>query len=231
MTYNIIATGSDGNAVVINHSVLIDCGVTWKALLPCVKEIQLVFLTHIHGDHFNAATIKRLAYERPAIRFVCCEWMVKSLLEAGVRDTRIDVVKPGTWAAWTLEETVYASPVKLTHNVENCGWRFSIAEETLFYATDTGTLDGINVKDYDLYLVEANHTRADLEARLAEKEAAGEYAYERRAAENHLSMEQAIDWLSQNMATWSVWVPMHGHREGGADLGRETDVCEDDRAV
>lgn len=30
--YNIIATGSKGNAVVIEHEILIDCGVPFKAL-------------------------------------------------------------------------------------------------------------------------------------------------------------------------------------------------------
>lgn len=32
ISYNIIATGSKGNAVVIEHEILIDCGVPFKAL-------------------------------------------------------------------------------------------------------------------------------------------------------------------------------------------------------
>ena len=37
MTYNIISTGSKGNAVVINGRILIDCGVPFKALEPVIK--------------------------------------------------------------------------------------------------------------------------------------------------------------------------------------------------
>ena len=50
--YEIIATGSDGNAVVINDIVLIDCGVPFKALKPYYKKLKLVLLTHIPADHF-----------------------------------------------------------------------------------------------------------------------------------------------------------------------------------
>lgn len=53
MTYNIISTGSKGNAVVINGRILIDCGVPFKALEPVKKDLRLVLLTHIHSDHFN----------------------------------------------------------------------------------------------------------------------------------------------------------------------------------
>ena len=83
-------------------------------------------------------------------------------------------------------------------------------------------------KGYDLYMIEANHTRAELEARLAEKEAAGEYAYERRAAENHLSYEQAVEWLTANMGPNSLWVPMHGHKEKEVSVNAGTEnACEE----
>lgn len=53
MTYNIISTGSKGNAVVINDRILIDIGVPFKALEPVKKDLRLVLLTHQHSDHFN----------------------------------------------------------------------------------------------------------------------------------------------------------------------------------
>lgn len=224
MIYKILATGSDGNATIINGYALIDCGVPYKAIEPYAQDLRLVFLTHIHGDHFNAATIKKLAFVRPSLRWVCCEWLVEALLDAGVKATQIDVVRPGAWVAFEIGDVVYASPIELTHNVRNCGWRIVINEESLFYATDTGSLEGISVKDFDIYMVEANHVRADLERRLAEKEAAGEYAYERRAAENHLSREQAIDWLAENMGPKSLWVPMHGHKEKEAIMCQESAI-------
>lgn len=49
MEYEIISTGSQGNATVINKHILIDVGVTFKALKNVYKDLQLVLLTHIHS--------------------------------------------------------------------------------------------------------------------------------------------------------------------------------------
>lgn len=49
MTYEVIATGSSGNAVLINNEILIDCGVSWKKIRPYAKKLKLVLLTHEHS--------------------------------------------------------------------------------------------------------------------------------------------------------------------------------------
>ena len=56
MTFNVIATGSTGNAVVINDSILIDCGVPYKALEPVKKDLKLVLLTHVQAQDGAGAT-------------------------------------------------------------------------------------------------------------------------------------------------------------------------------
>ena len=38
--YNIISTGSDGNATILEDFVLIDCGVPYKALEPASGNTQ-----------------------------------------------------------------------------------------------------------------------------------------------------------------------------------------------
>ena len=212
MTYNIISTGSKGNAVVINDRILIDCGIPFKALEPVKKDLRLVLLTHIHSDHFNPRTARALSKERPALRWGCCEWMVGPLLEAGVDKRRIDVLDPAIPAFEMYGSLCSIRPVMLTHNVPNCGYHILSNGERLFYATDTGTLDGIEARCYDLYMVEANHTRADLEARMEAKRAAGEFSYEWAAAQNHLSKEQAEEWLYQQMGPNSRYVFLHQHQ-------------------
>lgn len=230
MNYKVIATGSAGNATIINDSLMIDCGVPYKAIEPYVSQLKVVLLTHEHSDHFKASTVRRLAQNRPALRWACCDWMVDHLIAAGVNRRCIDVMTPRHVSSY--EGIAAVMPERLEHNVPNCGWHIIVAGELLFYATDTGTLDGIAAPNYDLYMVEANHTRADLEARIAEKESAGQFAYEVMAAQNHLSREQAIDWLAENMGPKSLWIPMHGHVEkGGQENGRETDVRKDDCVV
>ena len=49
MEYEIINSGSDGNAVLINKKVLIDCGVSFKRIQPFINDLKIVLLTHIHS--------------------------------------------------------------------------------------------------------------------------------------------------------------------------------------
>ena len=142
MTFNVIATGSDGNATIINESIVVDIGVPYKAIKHHVKRFQLVLLTHIHGDHFNPATVKRLAMERPTIRWGCCEWMVKPLLDAGVYKRQIDVYLPDHFARYS-RQGISIKPVRTPHNVPNCAYQIKTPDGSAFYATDCGSLDGI----------------------------------------------------------------------------------------
>lgn len=217
MTYNIIATGSSGNAVILDDRILIDCGVPYKMLRPYAKDLRLVLLTHEHGDHFKAGTVRALHRERPALRWGCCEWMVKHLLDAGIDKRVIDVYVPTCSAVYHWIGDLMVIPVPVFHNVPNCGYKLALGGEKIFYATDTGSLDGIEVPYYDLYLIEANHTQAEIEERIREKEAAGDFIYETAAMQNHLSREQALEWLAQNMGRNSKYVFLHQHRERGAD--------------
>lgn len=222
MTFDVIATGSNGNAVVLNKNILIDCGVSWKAIKPYAKDLRIVLLTHIHGDHFNPRTVRALHRERPGLRWGCCEWMVAPLLEAGVDKRVIDVYNPDLKAFEMYGPRISIRPERLTHDVPNCGYHLLLTpehgkRERIFYATDTGTLDGVEAPGYDWYFIEANHTRAELEERARAKLDAGEFAYEIRAARNHLSQEQAEEWLYSQMGPHSQYVFLHQHKGGEID--------------
>lgn len=215
MTYDILATGSSGNCVIINSEIAIDMGVSMKKMRESgyIKDLKLVLLTHEHGDHFKAATGQALHRERPALRWGCCEWMVPHLLEAGVDKQVIDVYTPGGWTLYPGNFQV--CPEELPHDVPNCGYRIIKDCERLFYATDTSTLDHIEANGYDLFLLESNHTRAEIDARIADKHTRGEFSYEFRAAQNHLSQEQALEWLTRNAGPNSRYQFLHQHEQGG----------------
>lgn len=218
MQFDIIASGSKGNAVVINNSILIDIGVPFKALEPYKKGLKLVLTSHQHGDHFNPRTVRVLHRERPGIRWGCCEWMVGPLLEAGVDKRVIDVFDPTIPAFLMYGPHFSIRPQLLSHDVPNCGYHMIFYQkdqktERLFYATDTGTLDGIDAPGYDLYMIEANYVEEELKARQTAKLAAGQYSYESRAAATHLSREQAEEWLYRNMGPNSKYVFLHQHKE------------------
>ncbi len=208
--FNIISTGSKGNAIVINKNILIDCGVSFKRLQSIYRNLSLVLLTHIHSDHFNKTTIKRLAKERPSLRFGCCEWLVAPLIECGVSKRNIDVFefeKAYDYKQFKVE------PIPLVHNVPNTGYKVHFGEEKLIYATDTNNLNGIEAKNYDLYLIEANYEDEEIKKRIAEKEINCEYCYEKQVLKNHLSKAKCDKFLAENCGDKSSFVYMHQHEE------------------
>lgn len=217
LDFNIISTGSKGNAVVLNKEILVDCGVSFKALKPYYKELRLALLTHIHGDHFKTATVRKIAELRPGLRFACGIWMVVPLLKAGVAKSQIDVLASGT-------EYLYAcgsvEPFEVYHDVRNFGYKIDIpkrgeglAAHKVFYVTDAANLDGIKAENYDLYMIEGDYAEDEIEERISEKKATGEFIYERRAMQFHLSKEQCRDFVAQNAGPDSMFIYMHGHKE------------------
>lgn len=210
MDYNIISTGSHGNAVLLNEYMLIDIGVPFKALKKVYKNLKIVMLTHEHCDHINQATVRKLAMERPTLRWACCEWLVPILLDCAVSERNIDVLEIGKMYDYKVFKV---SPIKLFHDVPNCGYRLFFEDKKVIYATDTEHLEGITAKDYDLYMIEANYTEEDLQRRIEAKKATGEYSYEQNCALRHLSHEQASEFLLANMGEHSDYVFLHGHVE------------------
>ncbi len=218
MRYNIISSGSQGNAVVIDDDILIDIGVPYKALADVKGQLKLVLLTHIHGDHINKTTLSRLVRERPTLRVGCCEWMKDVAAECEAK--RIDVYDIGrryNYGAFSL------SPVKLYHNVPNCGYRLYRDDKKILYCTDTNTLDGISAKDYDLYMLECNYEDEEIRNRIASKAQRGEYAYEYNVLHNHLSKQKCDDFIVANAGGNSEFVYMHRHREVKDDDCNRTD--------
>jgi len=209
--YKIISTGSQGNAVVINNTILIDCGVHFKALREHYKSLKLVLLTHVHRDHFNYVGIRTLARKRPSLRFGCGRWMIEALLKQGVPASNIDVLAHSKCHNYGSFQVI---PKLLTHSVPNQGYKLRFADGSkMIYATDTGDLDGISAPDYDLYLIEANHEEAEIQERIARKKAEGVYAYEVKVVKNHLSKEKADSFILENIGAKGIYQYLHCHQD------------------
>lgn len=210
MTYEIIASGSSGNCLILNDIIALDIGVAWKQVAPYAKDLRLVFVSHGHGDHIKPSTAYKLYAERPTIRFSGGSFMANDFIRAGIPARNIDVLEPNTRYDYGVFQ-VEAFP--LVHDVLNMGLKIWMNGERALYAVDTGTLDMVDASGFDMFLLEANHTRSEIESRIADKHARGEFPYEYRAAQNHLSYEQAMDWLARNAGPNSRYVLLHQHKE------------------
>lgn len=208
--FEIISTGSQGNAVVVNKIILIDCGVNFKALEPYYRALKLVLLTHIHSDHFNKTAIKLLARNRPTLRFVCGKWLVSDVIACGVNKANIDVVEFNTLYNYGACNVI---PFPLVHDVPNCGWKIHFPIGKVIYATDTNNLNGVTARNYDLYLIEANYIDEEIQEKIREKEANGEFVYERRVLRTHLSKAKCDNFIYSNIGSRGQYVYMHTHRD------------------
>ena len=214
--YEILSTGSKGNAVVVNNKILIDCGVSFKALQRYVRGLKVVLLTHKHTDHFRKKTIEKLIESRPGLRFGCGRWLVPLLIDAGVPAKNIDILNDGT--SYTYGKLCTVIPVPLVHDVPNQGYKIHFPTgKKMIYATDTGNLNGITAYHYDLFLIEANHDEEEIKRKIKEKQVEGQFPYEKRAAWTHLSVQQANDFIYKNAKQSSVYVYMHAHEEEDED--------------
>jgi phosphoribosyl 1,2-cyclic phosphodiesterase len=209
LNYKIISSGSKGNALYINHDrfkALIDIGVPYKKINNL--KIDYVFLTHEHSDHFNKATVKKFAFEHPKIKWFCSDYMITLLSECKVKLSNIYL-----FPKLTIDDT-YIQRFELKHDVKNYGWLINIDNKLkLMYATDTKDLDSIIARNLDYYFIEANYDEDEIIQRIKEKSEKGEFCYERRVINTHMSKQQADKWIAENAGENSRFVYMHRHKE------------------
>lgn len=216
MIYKIIRTGSKGNALYFELDglrLMIDCGVPWKD----IKDLPLdaVLLTHAHGDHFNPSTAAKLIFERPRCFFFTPEPMVADMSALlGVSGWgRLVRVNPDRHQVHFMGDHLSIESFPLRHDVTNTGWLISDDKESMLYATDTADMYGLAFRNLDYYFLEANYDEDELEKSIREKKAAGEYCYEERVKETHLSRQQADRWLADNAGNNSKIIYMHEHSD------------------
>ncbi len=200
--YNVISTGSKGNCEILKNSIMIDCGVSFKSLKPFYKDIQIVFLSHIHGDHLKISTLKKLQFEKPSIRLACGSWLLKSL--KGLNN--IDVLELNKWYNYG---DFKVSIGKLYHDVENCFFRFDINGYKVFRATDTKHLEGISAINYDLYAIESNYDEEKVIKAIKDSIKEGVFCHGRGSVESHLSNRQCWDFFKKNKKDTSQLIELH----------------------
>ena len=214
LNYNILSTGSCGNSIIVNNYLMLDCGLPYSKIRDYLKEIKVIFISHLwlHSDHCNKRTIKKIAYEKPNIKFIVGNFLVADLLLLGVIKKNIITFDTGKWY------DIGIFKVRMDYLFHDCPNNCLHIEfknrEKLLYATDTSSIDHIQAEGYDLYLIEANYeTDDELIEKIKEQEEKGEYSYYNRVLKTHLSQLQAINWLDKNKGVNSEYCFIHQHLE------------------
>jgi len=208
MNYKIISTGSKGNCIIIEDEIALDMGVPFKKIEAYYKKLKIVFISHEHKDHLLPSTVKKLAEERPMLRFICGDFLKEYLIECGVPEKNIDILKLNVRLSF---DGFSFQPIKLYHDVKNFGLKYIVNKMRGIYITDTRTVEGIVAKNYNLYLIEGNYTEDEIEKRIEEKKENGDFLIEYRIKNTHLSVEEATEFLLKNMGNKGKFELIHRH--------------------
>ena len=202
----VISSGSEGNAVIYNNAIMVDCGVSLKALQEVKRSLKIVLLTHKHSDHLKIRTLQRLQAERPTLRVACGDFLLEEL--PCIKN--IDVLQVGKIYDYGAFKV---SPIKLYHDVPNFGWRIFLPNgQKIFHATDTVHLEGISAKGYDLYAIEHNYCEEYIQQAIEEARANGEYTHAYGNINTHLSIQQARAFIEANRKESSEVLELHKSR-------------------
>ena len=226
----ILGTGSTGNAVMIDDSIMIDCGMGVKKLAPYLDKVQHLFITHRHGDHLNVAVLNNIAKKVSTsiikyglhVNSDCFDIiaarspMVADLIETE-RLTGNDVIE------FTINGVDYkVETYPLYHDVENQGFIFTKNGKTLIHATDTATMKSAPQREYDVILVEGNYDESKLVEYLQSEDRQTRY----RAARNlrHLSIQAHENFVKGHSHPDTQVLMLHESYDFG--LGMTDDLKE-----
>lgn len=142
ITYQILTTGSKGNAILIDN-ILIDAGLTTKKLKTLVSfdDIEHVFVSHKHSDHFDKPLIR--AFITNGTQVYLPEGVREKLDEEGKLDWReYDNVHaiPDNCEFECGDYHVTAVPQK-HWDIVNYAYVLTKGDERYLYSTDLDTLE------------------------------------------------------------------------------------------
>lgn len=206
MKYEIIGSSSKGNCIVVEDMLMLDCGVAYTKIKPYLKKVKLIFISHAHLDHLKPTTIQKIVYNKPTMKFVTgSKQVVRKLDELGVNRDNIIYLYNYSWFDLGI---IKLKVEPMHHDTENCGLHFKRNGKKGIYLVDTGNIDNVNAKNYDLYLIEANYKEEILEKHKKEC-TQEELVYLNRVPQTHLSWEQANTFLIENMGENSEFQYIH----------------------
>lgn len=219
MRYNVINSGSDGNAIIIEDILLLDCGVPFSKIKEYIFNLKLIFISHLwlHSDHLKKETIKKIAFERPTLKFVCGSYDIVEILanKCNVSKKNIYLLDVGKWYDLGI---IKVKLEHIEHDVPNCLIKWEYHSKKGIYAVDTSNLNNIVAKNYDNYFIEANYIEEELEKRKEQKILNNDFEIETRIKNSHLSKEQCDDFLLKNMGDNSVYIYCHQHKNKEKEL-------------
>lgn len=162
----------------------------------------------IPSDHLLQSTIKMIAYNYPNIKYICGSTDIIDILvnNCNVNKKNIYYLKENKKYDLGMFKCKLES---VYHDVPNHLIKINLKDKKILYVVDTASLENIEAKNYDFYFIEANYDEELLKQHMEEIDETGEFDYLHRVKYTHLSKQQAINFLVENMGEKSEYCFIH----------------------
>lgn len=235
---NVLGTGSSGNSILIDDTILIDIGLGYRTIKDALHAAQAIFVTHRHGDHLNMSALNGLIKNRPVIvshaMYMNADTKRHAELKVSPKNapivSKVKVMHGDGWTTTVKSKTGHTYTVEtypLDHDVENQG--FVITNEfgeKLIHATDTTTMKYAPQGIYDYLLIEGNWD----EDKFDDIFDSGDYNLMTRALYNmrHLSVQDMEAFVRAHSHENSMILQLHESMELGSKSLMNTSFTHSD---
>lgn len=151
LDYNVIASGSKGNAVRIG-TIMIDCGIPFNKMKEDLYKVDSLLITHAHSDHIKPRTLERIQTEFPR---------VKIYANADVA-YQYEVDKVIGTAPFDLDRERHVIPFDGVHDVPVTYFLIQMEGLNILYATDTCRVSLPEDIPVDYFFLESNYDERKL---------------------------------------------------------------------
>lgn len=188
MKINVIASGSDGNCSIVNSSVMLDAGISLKAIQKALNYDlpSYALVTHEHSDHANFNTIKELLLRG-----------VDVFMTAGTADAlglnHCYNLHFMDWLPVNVGEYTFTA-IPIQHDAaQPAAFSINYGDERLLYLTDAKDVPIYG--DFTHMIIESNFFESSLKSSTIDDK------QRQRIFNNHLSFERLARYLKDNPYT------------------------------
>lgn len=200
----VISSGSHGNSYILeydNEQLVIELGISWKEILKELNynlaNITACLVSHKHQDHAksvsNAIKSGLSVYSCQDVQSIHSDVKV---LQRGLK---------------TQIGAFLVQPIPMQHNVECIGFLIITPDkQKILFATDTNSIP-YRFKNLNHILVESNYSDELIIDNMCDDK------YSRSASENHMEINDTIDFVKNNYSSSLMNVVLLHLSSGNAD--------------
>lgn len=208
LEYNILSSGSEGNAVRIRN-IMIDCGIAFKKMKPDLYKCQYLLITHDHQDHVKPAVLNQIAEEFPNIE-------IYSTYKVARMNDNVIAINTDYLPIFLGKANCNMWAVPVPHNTLCFGYVLKFDDLDIIYATDLENTDDLerfteeNGLRYDYTFLEANYD--ELKLRMLGDSWHGQYNAYVDSSSRHLSKDDSLRFHVKYKKEGGEYIELHKSR-------------------